>query len=50
MLGVQGNFEGKQGICIELKYTSRDYLLVAKEKKKNKQTVIIQWKIGPHHD
>lgn len=45
MLGVQGNFEGKQGICIELKYTSRDYLLVAKEKKKqtNRNYTVENW-------
>lgn len=34
----------EQGICTELYYLSTDCLLVAKEK--NKNPVIIKWKIG----
>ena len=34
----------EQGICTELHYLSTDRLLLAKEK--NKNLVIIEWKIG----
>lgn len=37
MLVIQGNFEGEQDICIELKYLPTDYLVAQEKKKKTQQ-------------